>query len=269
MTVRDWLSQAADRLSASGIASPRLEAQILMAHCLHVDRDRLLLLDEQDAPHDADVLLKRRLAGEPLAYILGWKEFYRRRFEVNPSVLIPRPETETLVEAVIELAPPEALCVDVGTGSGCIGVTCALERSDTRWILTDVSREALHVAQRNACHHAVACWFLQADLLSGFRPKSVDVIACNPPYVAVADPRLDPSVRKFEPAVALFAGETGLEHLSRLAAQAAEVLKSGGWLLMEVGEGQAAQVLSLCEKARACTVRKDLAGIERVVIAAY
>lgn len=269
MTVRDWIVYATERLAKAGVSQARLEAQLLLAHALRIDREWLLLLDEHPAPDDARRLLERRLTGEPIAYIIGWREFYRRRFEVNPAVLVPRPETEILVEAVLELAKPGDRCLDVGTGSGCIGVTCALERPDTRWILTDVSPQALAVARRNAERHGAPCQFLLADALSAFRLGSVDLIVCNPPYIPHGDPRLEPSVRRFEPASALFAGATGLEFFERLAAEAPAVLAQGGVLAVEVGQGQADAVAALFRSATERAVRKDLAGMARVVIAIF
>jgi release factor glutamine methyltransferase len=201
-----------------------------------------------------------------MAYILGWKEFYGRRFAVDRRVLIPRPETELLAEAVVQLVQPCWICVDVGTGSGCLGVTVSLEAPQTNWLCTDVSLGALKVAQENANKLRAKVGFAQADMLDPFQSRAFDAVVSNPPYVANEDPRLAADVLEWEPGTALFAGEDGLAAIRRLIDGAIAVLKPGGLFAFEFGEGQAKQVAELLAGWQP-DIRRDLAGIERFVLA--
>lgn len=166
------------------------------------------------------------------------------------------------------MAPRGAVCLDLGTGSGCIGVSAALERQDTRWVLSDISLVALRVARENARRLEANVTLVQADALEAFRPQSFNLIACNPPYVAIDDEQLDESVRKWEPAIALFADEEGLAFIQRVAQDAPGVLKPGGILVIEVGINQAKTVASILRNRFQVRLRHDYAGVERVVIAA-
>ena len=221
-------------------------------------------------------LVLRRMTHEPVAYITGVREFYGRDFMVTRAVLIPRPETEGVIEAV----PPdifagqgtnEPVALDIGTGSGCLAITLALEHPATRVIATDVSREALAIANENAQRlGADRVEFVESPLVPPGLPP-LDLIVTNPPYVPERDREsLSPDVRDFEPALALFAGEDGLDVIRALLPQARTALKPGGVLVMEIGAGQAGTVTALVAEAglRLVTIRLDLQGIPRIVVAA-
>jgi release factor glutamine methyltransferase len=273
VTLRDALRQAVERFERRGIGSPRLAAEVLVANCLAVDKtylythDEHILTDQQlqcieDAVWD-------RISGVPLQYIVGRQEFYGRYFTVNPTVLIPRPETELLVERVLKLGPrPGAHIVDVGTGSGCIGITLALEVPQASVILTDVSLDALRTARANAmdlgADTQVACMDL-LDATSG----TFDFIVSNPPYVSYAETsRLQREVREHEPHVALFAGDDGLSPYRRLVPSAQRLLLPGGYIVMEIGFGMEERVLSLFdERWERLQTATDLQGIPRIVSA--
>jgi release factor glutamine methyltransferase len=224
--------------------------------------------------------IARRLAAEPVAYITGRREFYGRAFAVSPDVLIPRPETELVVdEALAAIAERRNAAADrplrvadVGTGSGCLAVTLAAECPDITVVGTDISPGALSVASTNASRLGVSAriTFRLASLLSGIN-TAFDVIASNPPYVARRDAAsLFPDVRDYEPDPALFGGDDGLEVIRDLVPSAAEALLEGGWFLMEIGAGQAAAVTALIEATDGLElihVGADLAGIPRVVVA--
>ncbi len=274
-TVGNLLKRAADILRERGSRSPRLDAELLLVYSLNL-KNRVELYTNFDRPlTDEEVenyrqLIIRRAKGEPVAYITGRKEFYGFEFYVERGVLIPRPETELLVETVYDfLRGKESLTVvDVGTGTGCIALTlCKLTDGKHRFYGIDISKKALSVAELN--RERLGCRgvsFLKGDLLSPV-DFPVDVVVSNPPYVPVGDNRLDKEVLKFEPAVALFGGETGLEVIEKLVVQSSEKLKPGGLLALEVGEGQSGEVKSLLESSgfHSVKVLKDLSGIERVV----
>lgn len=236
-------------------------------------------LSRRDADADAaftsrfDALITRRSTREPVAYVLGTREFYGRPFAVQPGVLIPRPETELLVEVALEWA--EAIgattIADVGTGSGCIAVTLVLEHPGLSIIATDRSPEALAVAKTNAdaLGAGEAIIWRETDLLSGVTGP-LDLIVSNPPYVPERDrDSLSADVRDFEPSQALFAGADGLDVIRRLIPQAISRLRPGGALIMEVGEGQWPAVTTMLEQAGAASVdwHVDLQGIARIVAA--
>jgi release factor glutamine methyltransferase len=263
-SIRDALDGARTAIAASGSPTARLDAELLLAHVLGVDRTRLFLEDgtvEGPAIRAFQDLVRRRAVGrEPVAYLIGRQGFRRLDLEVDPRVLIPRPETEHVVEAVVEHAPERARVVDVGTGSGAIALAIKDERPDLEVTATDVSPGALSVARANAARLGLDVTFAQADLVPA---GAWDVIASNPPYVAEGDPMVAPGVHAHEPHLALYAGADGLGIIRRLLATRA------GLLVLEVGAGQAAPVAQLAaEEGWARTeVRPDLAGIERVVLA--
>jgi release factor glutamine methyltransferase len=215
----------------------------------------------------------RRRPREPIAYITGNREFYRRSFEVTPAVLIPRPDTETLIERALALLPPDstATIVDLCTGSGAIAVTLAAERPSVRVSATDLSQAALEQARRNAERHGVhdRIEFFSGDLYAALPSDArFDLIAANPPYIAEADlAQLQPEIRDHEPQLALASGPDGLTHLRLLAAGAPAHLNPGGSLLFEVGANQAAAVQRMLLAAGLCEPHshKDLAGIPRIV----
>jgi len=275
----------AEDFAGRGIVSPRLDADLLVCHALGQDRVRLYM--DLDRPLDEAELaairgrVARRRRREPVAYIVGQKEFYLRAFEVSPAVLVPRPETELLVDRALQRlgelqaardagAPLRVL--DLCTGSGAIAVTLAAERPGLALDATDMSAEALATARRNAERHGVAerVRFFEGDLFEALESGDrYALIAANPPYVGESErDALEPEVRDHEPPLALFSGADGLVLLRRLCATVAERLEPGGVLLFEVGAGQAATVCELLERdGRLCEVRshRDLAGHERLV----
>ena len=268
VTLRDALDSARIAIAAAGSDTPRLDAEILLAHALGLDRTELFLRPERAVEGPAirafQDLVRRRSAGrEPVAYLVGRRAFRRIELHVDPRVLIPRPETETLVEVGLEL-PRGARVADVGTGSGALALALKDERPDLDVIATDVSPAALEVARGNAARLRLDVTFLEADLLDGVPP--VDAVLSNPPYVAEADRRaLQPEITEHEPGLALFGGDDGMRVVRRLVAQAAAGRASV--VAVEVGEGQAGAVAaSLAAAGFATAVRADLAGIERVVV---
>jgi release factor glutamine methyltransferase len=259
-----WLRFAEDRLLRAGSSSPRLDAQLLAAHLLGHDRSWILAHPEAFVPEfDAESLLQRRESQEPLAYIVGWREFYGRKFAVGPGVLIPRQETEGLVEIALAHGPSNARVLDLGTGSGCIAVTLKLERPQWRVVAVDISPTAIGIAAGNARELQADVVFVQADALSGFSPETrFDIIVSNPPYVALSD-SLPSEVRDFEPAEALFGGEDGLDFYRLLASQAGSYLASGGQLLVEIAPTTPYSELFADWRDVSCT--RDLSGNPRVV----
>lgn len=245
---------------------------MLLAHVLGEGRSWLYAHGEEllavDQNSTFESLVARRMSGEPIAYLTGRREFYGRDFTVTPAVLIPRPETELLVELALERLRPEAAeLLDVGTGSGCIALTLAAERP--RWKLTasDVSPAALEVCRINAGHlglHQVR--LLEGDLLSPVAGQVFDAILSNPPYVAAGDPHLARGDLRFEPATALSAGADGLDLIRRLVGQAPGHLRPGGWLFIEHGydQGVALRQLLLAAGFGTVSTHPDLAGIDRV-----
>jgi len=265
------LQAARIRLSSTS-QYPRRDAELILAHVLGCDPTALLTHPERPlSAKEADgfeSLLERRLANEPLQYLTGEQEFYGLLFEVSPDVLIPRPETEHLVEAVLERFDREAnpLIVDVGTGSGAIAVAIAHALPRSQVTAVDFSPEALEVARRNADRHRVTdrMCFLQSDLLTAAERTQFDVVVSNPPYVADGEV-LEPQVAHYEPHSALYAGPTGLEVYERLIPQASAVLKPQGWLMMEIGYGQQAALQALLAGWSEVSFVPDLQGIPRVV----
>ena len=254
-----------------------LEAKVLLLRAAAIDEARYLAAPDRPSSPRTEAffrrLVARRLAGAPLAYLTGVKEFWSIPFEVSPSVLVPRPETEALVEKVLELSSREdESIVDVGTGSGCIAVALAKELPRARVQAVDVSERALRVARRNAARHkARRVQFLRSDLLAAFRGTGAkfDFIVSNPPYVSRGEwEALPAEVRDFEPRRALFAGESGLELIERLVRRAGTFLKPGGYLIFEIGEGQRDRVLGLFGKRwTEIETAWDLAGKPRVITA--
>jgi release factor glutamine methyltransferase len=226
-------------------------------------------------PAAYDPLVERRVAREPLAYITGHREFYGLDLEVTPAVLIPRPETELIVEAVLALVPETQLftMIDVCTGCGNVAVAVAKARTNARIVATDISEAALEVARRNAARHGVEhrVTFVEADLF-GDLSGPVDIITANPPYVAERNgPGLQPEVGLHEPHVALFGGgDEGLVMVERLVREAPPLLRSGGHLIFEFGFGQDVEVEAFVKRSRALTLldlKRDLQGIARTVVA--
>jgi release factor glutamine methyltransferase len=287
MSVGDLARRGAGLLSRAGIEQAGLETAWLLEHALRVTPLDLHLHESQivqgEGLRRAQELLARRAGREPLQYLLGTQEFCGLEFEVEPSVLIPRPETELLVEAAVRCvgiqpaAGRRPVVADVGTGSGCIAVSLACRLPLAVLYATDRSAESLHVARRNAQRHGVSgqVTFLEGDLLKPLHAREmsgrVDVVVSNPPYIAEREwETLQPEVRLFEPRVALAGGEDGLAVYRRLVEESTEFLSAGGWLVMEVGQGQAESVRRLLDATGqygSVDVRPDRAGIDRVVCA--
>jgi len=263
-----WLRSAEHRLALTGVESPRLEAQLLAAHVLGVDRAWTFAHPEHDLNElAAEAILQRRERHEPLAYILGRREFYGREYRVTPAVLIPRQDTETLIDAALAIPNERRRVLDIGTGSGAIAITLNWERPAWDMVAIDVSTAALRVAMENAYHLGAEITFLESDRFSALAGERFDLIVTNPPYIGFGE-TLMPEVADYEPSLALFSGETGLEFYAALAAEAADHLNPGGLLMMEVGHTQAAPVAQLFEDAGWHHERTiaDLTGIDRVVV---
>ena len=281
-TLGEVIVEARRLLERAGIETAEQEAFWIVEHVLHlpshnvvIDRDRLLSSFELLA---ARGLIERRVGREPLQYILGTQEFCGLEFDVNPAVLIPRPETELLVEYVAQRisADRQATIVDVCTGSGCIAVAIARMRPHARVIATDLSSPSLDIARQNATRHAVGeriIW-LEGDLLGPLAEQEldgqVDVIVSNPPYIPESDwATLQAEVRLFEPRGALVAGPEGTELHERLLQEATRYLSPGGALIMEIGAGQARAMRRIVDQIPGYRVHRlvyDEAGLERVVI---
>ncbi|WP_041737641.1 peptide chain release factor N(5)-glutamine methyltransferase [Desulfurobacterium thermolithotrophum] len=276
-TVGKLIKRATEILRERGIKSARLDAELLLAHSLGF-KDRIKLYTEFERPLTEEEvenyrqLIKRRAKGEPVAYLTGEKEFFGFTFKVQKGVLIPRPETELLVEVVYDYLKDkeDKTIVDVGTGSGCIILTLYKLLGDKhRYIGTDISSIALKVANENkellGCNNVE---IVKMDLLKEIN-YPVDVIVSNPPYIPFGDKKLDKEVLKYEPAVALFGGKSGLEIVERLIGESAKKLSSNGFFAIEIGKGQSKGVKKLLEKAgfRNIKLHKDLAGVERVISA--
>ncbi|RYG48074.1 peptide chain release factor N(5)-glutamine methyltransferase [bacterium] len=267
MSLRDWLLQAESRLAEAGIETPRVEARLLAAHGL--GKTKAWILTHGEDPVEGSALepwLLRRERREPLAHLTGTREFYGRPFRVTADTLVPRPDTETLVELSLELAPMHGRVLDVGTGTGCIGITLALERPDLRVTLIDVSERALRVARENAEALGAEVELEQSDLYGNLDSEPFDLIVSNPPYIRAAEP-LMPEVARFEPALALFAGGDGLDFYRRLALETPSRLTGGGQLAIEIGYDQAETVPGLFAESgwRQIAQRPDLAGIVRAL----
>ncbi|MDE1163479.1 MAG: peptide chain release factor N(5)-glutamine methyltransferase [Acidobacteriaceae bacterium] len=277
MTVREATTEAVVTLEAAGVSAR--DAQVLLGHVLQRERawvlahaDDAISLEELETLR---ALTARRATREPLQYILGVQEFYGMEFAVTPAVLIPRPETELLVEAVELWATQRNSArtlqiVDVGTGSGAIAVTLATHVAGVRLTAVDISPRALEVAKANARTHSAdrRIDFLENDLLTGMNEGIFDCVVSNPPYVPQLDlPTMQPEVTDHEPHLALFAGDDGLAVYRRLIPQAAHVLPHGGLLAMEFGFGQREAIAELLKEWSEVRFLDDLAGIPRHVLA--
>ena len=282
MLLKDALTSAVNRLTAAHIGSPRMNAELLLMFTLDCDRaylfahsERELTAEEQARYEEA---LNQRSHGIPAQYITGHQEFWGMDFIVTPAVLIPRPETEHVIETVLKLSNggrasspgyPTRI-VDVGTGSACIALALAKELPAAEIHATDISSAALEVAHANAARHQLEnrIHFHQADLLQGLDPAAFDFVVSNPPYVGESEAdQVQLEVRKFEPRNAVFAGPTGLEVIERLIPQAHAALKPGGWLVIEVSGTIADRVQRLLAGWRHVEITNDLQVIPRVASA--
>ena len=283
MTIAEAIQKAAGRLAAHKVPDARRDAELLLCHALGKDRAWLLIhmqdhLDDQGRRvYERDI--DRRSVREPLQYITGIQEFWGLPFKVTPAVLIPRPETELVVESAIKAAARSAapVIIDLCTGSGCIAISLAKELPRARIFATDRSEDALEIARQNARQNSVAerVRFLAGDLFGPLEEMDlrmgVDIIVTNPPYIRSEElPTLQPEVRDFEPEMALIAGAVGTEIAERIIITAHNYLRSGGSLIMEMGMGQTdaiRKIIADTNRYRKPEVLKDLAGIERVITA--
>lgn len=264
-------------LKYAGVPESRREAGSLLSHVIAKDRT-FLISHAEDNVDDADIVrfqqaVERRASGEPLQYITGVQDFYGREFRVTPDVLIPRPETELLVEAALEMIAGESapLICDVGTGSGCIAITLLCERTDARAIAVDVSEAAIEVARDNARRHGISdrITFGISDCFAAVEPIEFDLVVSNPPYVSTeAFAGLQREVRDHEPPVALSPGGDGLNVVRRLLRDAPAFLKNDGCLIMEIGFDQGHKMAGLIDENHwhLVDIRPDLQGIPRIVL---
>lgn len=275
MQLRQALASAIEGLTAHAVGSPRMNAETLLMFVLAVDRAYLYAHPERELTADEqaryEAAIAERARQKPAQYITGHQEFWGLDLIVSPAVLIPRPETEHVVETVLELARgcERPRMVDVGTGSGCIALALAKELPQAEILGVDISSAALEIARANAARLQLErVSFRQGDLLSGIPGASVDFVVSNPPYVAESEPeKVQRQVREFEPKVAVFAGESGLEVYRRLIPQARQALSGGGWLVVEIGYSFEPAVREMLEGWAEVRVTPDLQGIPRVVAA--
>jgi release factor glutamine methyltransferase len=279
MQLKQALASAVDRLESSDVGSPRMNAEVLLMFVLGINRAYLYAYPERELTAEEesryDEVLAQRATGMPAQYISGHQEFWGLDFIVSPAVLIPRPETEHLVETVLEMARdvPRPKIVDVGTGSGCVALALAHELKGATVYAVDVSAEALDFARANAARLQLEgrVKFAQSDILRELVDAcDFDFVVSNPPYVGFDEAdKVQKSVRDFEPRMAVFAGEQGLDVIGPLVEQAHRVLKSGGWLALEIGYSMRDAVLSLLSPTMWEEIRvvPDLQGIPRVVAA--
>ena len=285
LTAVNLLSQAVAELVEHSVLTPRLDAEVLLAHALQTGRAALYSRLHEPLPAESVAafreLLRRRVQHEPLQYITGVREFWSLDLRVDPRVLIPRPETEVVIETALRLLSQSAVghrpsaFLDIGTGSGCIAIALAKELPQAEIWATDICPDVLAVASENARSHRVTerIQFLQDDLFAAVAEKEgrFDLIVTNPPYVARSElTALQPEVRDWEPPVALDGGPDGLEFYRRLLHEGPIYLRAGGWLVMEIGHGQGKAVMRLaqdrCDLSN-CRCVSDYAGRERVIIA--
>ena len=280
MQLKDSLAQAIARLTTENVPSPRMNAELLLMFTMGCDRAYLFahpdheLTSEEESRYET--ALGERSSGVPAQYITGHQEFWGMDLVVSPAVLIPRPETEHVIETVLELRGAEARrpkskirIVDVGTGSGCIALALAKELPQAEIHATDISADALEIARANAARHQVErrIQFHQMDLVEGLTGE-FDFVVSNPPYVGESEEdQVQLEVRKFEPRSAVFAGQTGTEVITRLIPRARTILRPGGWLVMEISGTIAEEVRGLLEGWQEVKIKPDLQSIPRVAIA--
>ncbi|HEU0006931.1 MAG TPA: peptide chain release factor N(5)-glutamine methyltransferase [Terriglobia bacterium] len=280
MKIHEAIDLAAEALDESGVPGSRLDAERLLAFELGRDRSYLPAHFQDSVPESSAerffARITERRRGKPLQYLLGWQEFRGLEFEVTPAVLIPRPETELLVDVAVErFSKGNPVLADVGTGSGCIAVATAVALPGARLIATDLSEDALSVARRNASRHQVSerIQFLSGDLLLPLSAlgleETLDCVLSNPPYVAERDlPALQKEVRDWEPRVALVGGISGLDIYKRLLPQTLRFLRPGGTLVMEIGYNMQPEITELFDAAwKLEGIRDDFSGIPRIVVA--
>lgn len=275
MTLKEVYLIGKDKIKGAGIDNPGLETSLLISKVFGIDKIDIYAHPETEIDLESlrqfEEIIERRIGREPIGYILGETEFYSRRFFVGSEVLIPRPETEKLVEEALniirDISSPRV--IDVGTGSGCIAITIGSERSDSMIIASDISFDAILVAKENARRldvHNIS--FVHSDFLNFLKERSFDIVVSNPPYVSETELcGLEPDIRDFEPIVALRGGEDGLDSIRRVASGAISVLKSGGWCIMEIGGDQNKETTEILRAFgyRDISFSEDLSGIKRVI----
>ncbi|MGZ3768387.1 MAG: peptide chain release factor N(5)-glutamine methyltransferase [Bdellovibrio sp.] len=288
MKLKEVLDKTTAFFREKKFETPRLDAELLLAHGLKIDRIQLYVRFDQPLTEEElstlRELVRRRASGEPVAYILGYRDFYAHRFEVNSSVLIPRPETEHIIEEVLSWAgqskgKPYGI-VDLGAGSGCIGLSLLKEFPNARLVSVDISSEALEVAKRNAASLDLTdrVQFILSDAanVDNVMPiykqflgnDKIDILVSNPPYIAVNDPQVQPNVKKFEPSLALFAEDNGLALLKDWSQKYSPHLNNPGIMLMEMGMSQGSALsehLKSLKTFNEISIVKDLAGHDRVI----
>jgi release factor glutamine methyltransferase len=286
MLVKDVLQKTTQFFKDKGYPSPRLDTELLISAALRWERIKLYLQHEYPLSEEELTLcrdfVRRRASGEPVAYILGKKDFYNHSFIVSPGVLIPRPETELIVEqslawAKTQPADQELRVVDLGVGSGCIGLSIIAELSTARLFGVDISLEAAKVAIENAqalsLNDRASFEVMDASALSAETVRAplgglADILVANPPYIAENDPEIEPNVKKFEPSGALFSSDQGLSHIKSWASKAAELVREDGFIMFEIGHTQgraAAAVFESLSGFSGVTVVKDLSGRDRFI----
>lgn len=274
MNIQTALLQGQQLLDDARVAAPRLTAEVLLAHAVGCDRSWLYAHSDEELRElwwlHYGRYLHERIKGKPTQYITGCQEFYGREFRVTPDVLIPRPETEHSVETALAIGGTKIL--DIGTGSGAIGITLSLE-TNAQVTCADISEAAVRVAALNARRLGSPAKFAVCDLGSAFAPGAFDMVVCNPPYVPLkGQENIQREVREHEPAVALFGGEDGLDIYRRLIPEAARLLQPGGHLVMEIGYLAADAVSAILSERESgewtnVSIKPDLAGIPRVIVA--
>lgn len=281
MQLKELYSLGKENLRKNAIESPGLEAYLLLSESEALSGFTDIYTSPEKEVGEISyqtfrLLMERRLKREPISYITGEKEFYSRSFKVNSGVLIPRPETELLVEESFLLTKQtdSSRVLEIGTGSGCISVTLACMCSNARIIATDISQEALKVAKENIFRHGTKDNITLAggDLITFFKDRSFDMVISNPPYIPESEITiLEPDVKDFEPMIALTAGEDGLKYINKIISDSSRVLKDEGWCVLEIGQGQSEKVINLFEDFgfTEISTKKDLNGIDRVIRAKW
>jgi release factor glutamine methyltransferase len=271
MTIQTALAQGTQLLEDGGVAAPRLTAEVLLAYAVGSDRAWLYAHSDEELREVWWIhygrYLHQRLQGRPTQYITGRQEFFGREFRVTPDVLIPRPETEHVVEAALQHAAGARRVVDIGTGSGAIAITLALE-TRARVTATDISPAAVAVAADNAQRLEARVDWVVCDLGAALSGGAFDLVVSNPPYVPASDKStIQREVRDFEPEVALYGGDDGFAVYRRLVPEAERLLRPGGWLILEIGYASGDTVREMLSGWSQVEIRTDLAGLPRVILA--
>ena len=279
MQLKELYQFGKESLGRNSIETPGLEACILLTETnLIKDISEVYAFPEkeidQDTVENFDRLINRRIKKEPIAYITGEKDFYSRAFTVNPSVLIPRPETEILVDETLHLADQicSPLILEIGTGSGCIATTLACENENATVVATDISEDALSIAKENINMHDKNIPLVRGDLLKSFKNNVFDIAVSNPPYISEENfTQLESDVKNFEPRAALQGGEDGLDYIRAIILDSKRVLKDCGWCILEIGHDQKERVQNIFKEHGFTEISsiKDLNGIQRVIKAKW